>query len=176
MPWIFAYGSLMWRPGFSFEEQVRGTLHGYHRDFTVAATTRWGTAEHPAPTLGLEEGGSCDGIAYRVDEEDFSAAMLYLREREGDGTAFPRCAVELDDGRGVTAVVALHEEDERYIGDLPADERVAMAVNAAGPVGTGVEHVLNTQERIRECGISDGHVDVFAQCVRDLQEQQQEQA
>lgn len=168
MPWIFAYGSLMWRPCFTYEEKTTGTLHGYHRDFNKASIKRWGTPENPAPTLGLEKGGTAEGIAYRVSEEDFDAVMLYLKEREGDGFTFPRVAVELADGRGVTAVVPVNEHDESYIGDLSLAERTWLAVGAEGEAGTGIEYVTSTYEKIEECGIHDPHVLDMAQRVRDI--------
>jgi cation transport protein ChaC len=29
--WVFAYGSLIWRPGFAYVEAHRGTLAGFRR-------------------------------------------------------------------------------------------------------------------------------------------------
>lgn len=168
MPWIFTYGSLMWRPCFSYEEKQKGTLHGYRRDFNKASVKRWGTPGEPAPTLGLETGGTAQGIAYRVSEDDFDAVMLYLKEREGPGFNFPRVAVELADGRGITAVVPVNEQDESYIGDLSLAERAWMAVGAEGEAGTGIEYVTNTYEQVEECGIRDEHVQEMAQRVRNI--------
>ena len=166
MKWIFAYGSLMWRPGFEYDEKCLGTLQGYHREFNKASIQRWGTPEQPAPTLGIEEGGSATGIVYSVPGEDLDIVMEYLREREGEGFDFPECSVTLSDGREVTAVVAVNDHDASYIGDRSMTERAAMAVRATGEAGTGIEYVLNTAEKIAACGITDEHVSELAALVQ----------
>src|SRR5205809_4767682 len=80
--WVFAYGSLMWRPGFSFVERVEARLVGAHRALCVLSHVHRGTPERPGLVLGLDRGGTCRGIAYRTPARDRDATMAYLRERE----------------------------------------------------------------------------------------------
>jgi cation transport protein ChaC len=80
--WVFGYGSLMWRPGFAFEEKRIATIHGYHRSLCVYSHVHRGTQEAPGLVLGLDRGGSCQGVAFRVRDENWNEVIDYLRERE----------------------------------------------------------------------------------------------
>ena len=80
--WVFAYGSLMWRPGFPHADSRPAVLHGYHRALCVYSTRYRGTPERPGLVLGLDRGGSCRGRVRRVSGEDAGHVRAYLTERE----------------------------------------------------------------------------------------------
>src|SRR5277367_7085631 len=80
--WVFGYGSLMWRPGFSFVERRAATLHGRRRAFCIYSVHHRGTPARPGLVLGLAPGGSVRGVAYRVADERWGDVIAYLRERE----------------------------------------------------------------------------------------------
>src|SRR6201994_1622683 len=80
--WVFGYGSLMWRPGFEFIEQVPARLVGEHRALCVYFFLPRGPPEKPGLVLGLDRGGACRGVAFRVAEKQRAATVNYLRERE----------------------------------------------------------------------------------------------
>ena len=80
--WVFGYGSLMWRPGFDFLERHTGRIHGFHRSLCVYSYHHRGTPNHPGLVLGLDRGGSCRGIAYRVAAGLRDGTVANLRERE----------------------------------------------------------------------------------------------
>src|SRR5947208_12494498 len=80
--WVFAYGSLIWRPGFTFLERVEAKLIGAHRALCVYSFVHRGTPERPGLVLGLDRGGACRGVAYRVTATKRAETIAYLRARE----------------------------------------------------------------------------------------------
>src|SRR5919199_5933416 len=86
--WIFGYGSLMWNPGFRHCAAEAGLLRGWHRSFCVYSHRYRGTPERPGLVLGLDRGGSCRGMVFRVSAENVTAAMNYLWEREMTGGVY----------------------------------------------------------------------------------------
>src|ERR1700757_5129003 len=80
--WVFGYGSLIWRPGFEFIERVPARLIGEHRALCVYSFVHRGTPEKPGLVLGLDRGGACRGVAFRVAAEKRAATVAYLRARE----------------------------------------------------------------------------------------------
>ena len=80
--WVFGYGSLMWRPGFEFIEQVPARLIGEHRALCVYSFDHRGTPEKPGLVLGLDRGGACRGVAFRVAAKQRDDTVDYLRSRE----------------------------------------------------------------------------------------------
>src|SRR5688500_12422581 len=65
--WVFGYGSLMWSPGFAYKQKAPGRLHGYHRALCILSTRYRGTRRKPGLVMGLCRGGSCWGMAFRVE-------------------------------------------------------------------------------------------------------------
>src|SRR6476660_5856371 len=80
--WVFAYGSLMWDPGFPHVASVPALLRGYHRSFCIWSARYRGTPEQPGLVLGLDRGGACRGIAFRVAEEAVAEVVGILWARE----------------------------------------------------------------------------------------------
>jgi cation transport protein ChaC len=79
--WVFGYGSLMWRPGFDFLEQVPARLVGEHRALCVYSFVHRGTPEKPGLVLGLDRGGACRGVAFRVADKKRAETVAYFAGR-----------------------------------------------------------------------------------------------
>ena len=80
--WVFGYGSLIWRPGFDYLERIPARLIGEHRALCVYSFDHRGTPEKPGLVLGLDRGGACRGIAFRVPAKQRNTTVQYLRGRE----------------------------------------------------------------------------------------------
>src|SRR5437868_13747252 len=83
--WVFGYGSLMWRPGFEFIEKLPARLIGEHRALCVYSFVHRGTPEKPGLVLGLDRGGACRGVAFRIAEKSRADVVAYLRARKSVG-------------------------------------------------------------------------------------------
>src|SRR4051812_27835353 len=80
--WVFGYGSLMWNPGFRFVEKRQGMVYGFHRSLCLYSYMYRGTRERPGLVLGLDRGGACHGVAFRIAPEHWAETHAYLRARE----------------------------------------------------------------------------------------------
>src|SRR6201991_1996853 len=123
--WVFGYGSLMWRPGFDFIEKVPARLIGEHRALCVYSFVHRGTPEKPGLVLGLDRGGSCRGIAFRIAPDNVSETLGYLRERGLVTNVYlaKRLPIRITGGKRVTAVAyVVDRSHEQYAGALDAAE------------------------------------------------------
>src|SRR4051794_13804408 len=72
--WVFAYGSLMWKPDLEVAERRIATVRGWHRRFCLWQWRFRGTRDCPGVMLALDRGGSCVGIVYKVIGPDVECA------------------------------------------------------------------------------------------------------
>lgn len=156
--WVFGYGSLIWRPGFAFEESLQARLNGYHRSLCVFSHVHRGTPERPGLVLGLDRGGTCRGLAFRVAPEHAEASIAYLREREQATSVYleRHLPVTLEDGRKVKALVYVADRRHlQYAGRLPGAELLKLIRQGRGSSGENPDYVLKTHEHLRKMGIFD---------------------
>jgi cation transport protein ChaC len=157
--WVFGYGSLMWRPGFAFVERAAATVTGFHRAFCIASTAHRGTLARPGLVLGLDRGGSCIGMAYRVAAADAADVLAYLRERELIYGVYRErhVHVTLAHGASSPAAVALAYAVERchpaYAGRLPMHVQAAVIRGARGQSGANLDYLINTVRHLQALGI-----------------------
>jgi cation transport protein ChaC len=166
--WVFGYGSLMWNPGFPFEERQQARLYGYRRSLCIRSNVYRGTDENPGLVLGLERGGSCQGVAFRVANANREPVIAYLRERELVSNVYKEriIAVGLADGRRKMAMTYVADPGHsQYIGDLPMDEAARIVRNASGRSGPNVDYVVNTVQHLQEMGICDALLERVAATV-----------
>ena len=81
--WVFAYGSLIWKPCFDHVEQRIARAEGWHRSFCLGWDRRFrGSPERPGLMMALDEGGECEGVAYRLPADAIEANLGSLFRRE----------------------------------------------------------------------------------------------
>jgi cation transport protein ChaC len=173
--WVFGYGSLMWNPGFPYQERVIASLPGFARTFCMRSIHHRGTDAAPGLVLALDAhpDAHCQGLAFSVRADLRAATLDYLRERELISSAYLEEIHEIDlqDGRRVTAVTYVVDTDHvQYCGGLPLEEQAGIIATAVGGRGPNTEYLYNTALHLEELGIEDTELTWLAERVRLLAE------
>lgn len=156
--WVFGYGSLMWRPGFAHVEVERARLHGFRRSLCVRSQVHRGTPQRPGLVLGLDRGGSCIGLAFRVPGELREEVLAYLRERELVTNVYLERMLPLKlyrggEVRGLCYVI--DRSHAQYAGNLDAAHAAEIVRSAVGQSGANTDYVLNTLAHLKALNIRD---------------------
>jgi cation transport protein ChaC len=166
--WVFAYGSLIWDPGFDFAEARPALLRGYHRAFCLYSKRYRGTPEQPGLVLGLDRGGACRGLAYRVAAQLVPATWAYLWEREMSNRSYECRVLPLDTAAGRIAArgFVVDRRHPNYAGKLDPARVAATICEAAGQRGPCVAYLENTVRHLDELGIPDRRLHELLRLVR----------
>lgn len=156
---MFAYGSLMWNPGFEPAQTLVAKVQGYHRALRLRSLVNRGSAEQPGLVMTLLSGGSCRGLLYRVAPRDSEATLhrLWLREMVV-GTYVPRWLdCQCADGLGTRKALAftLSRRSPGWAGDLADDRLLHILRHARGRYGTTLDYLTRAVTCLREHGIHD---------------------
>ncbi len=156
--WIFAYGSLMWRPGFEAEEVVHARLVGWRRSFCIYSRFHRGSSRRPGLVLGLDRGGTCEGLAFRVAADKARETLRYLREREQVVSVYREALVPVTLLAGehpeVMALAFLVERAHpSYAGDLSLAKQAHLIRGGAGRSGNNIDYLASTLAHLTELGI-----------------------
>ena len=170
--WVFGYGSLMWRPGFEFEERVPARLVGEHRALCVYSFVHRGTPEQPGLVLGLDRGGACRGIAFRVAEKDRAATVADLREREQVTSVYREVKrsvwLENEARQRVSALAYVVDRGHvQYAGRLSLSEQARFVQQGHGRSGNNRDYVLSTVASIEKQGFRDAPLHQLAVMLHD---------
>lgn len=164
--WVFGYGSLMWNPGFPFEERRHAILPGFHRRFCIRSTIYRGTPEQPGLVLGIDAGGECNGMAFRVAGDQREAVLTYLYDRELPNKVYtPTWVSVLIDGVLTEALTFVVKRDHRQFTCLSEDEMSSIIASSSGANGSNFEYLENTVRALHELGVPDRDLDVLHQQV-----------
>ncbi len=173
--WVFGYGSLMWRPGFDHVEAFPARMGGVHRAPCIYSWVHRGTQTNPGIVLGLDRGGMCSGLAFKVRETDRNTVIAYLRGRELVTNVYKETVLpaQLHDpvgagstggaGRVVACVTYVVDPyHEQYAGTLELDALVAIIARAEGQSGKNDAYFLDTTRQLRDMGIEDEMMEAIA--------------
>lgn len=168
--WVFGYGSLMWDPGFPSSQCHPALLIGYHRQFCLYSHRYRGTPEQPGLVLGLDRGGSCRGVVYRVPDAAAEATKAYLWERElFDYAYLPKLLpVRFPGGRVLAQAFVVDRSQSQYAGRLDPQTIASLIATRAGQRGRNRDYLENTLRHLHELGIRDRGLESLAARVRAL--------
>ncbi len=156
--WVFGYGSLMWRPGFAYSLKCRATLRGWRRSLCIYSHIYRGTPNRPGLVLGLDRGGACSGVAFRVDAALREATIRYLREREQATEVYlERMApVTLEGGERVRALAYVADRSHpQYAGRLNREATLNLVRAGRGQTGDNAAYVTETHDHLLAIGVRD---------------------
>lgn len=168
--WVFGYGSLMWNPEFPFAERRLALLRGYHRRFCVYSHRYRGTPDRPGLVLGLDRGGSCRGMVFRVEAAHVAGTLDYLWDREMvSGVYHPKLLRVRTRGGNVTACTFVADRSHRqYCGDMCVSDVVRHIRQGIGERGPNLDYLANTVGHLRELGVADRGLERLLVDVRQL--------
>ena len=159
---VFGYGSLLWNPGFEFEERRSAWLRGWHRAFCMQLFRFRGSPEQPGLMLALDHGGSCKGEVFRIarDKAPPEIDKLFRREVPYQRLARAWRFVEVDTGgtrrKALTFYAGMRRD--RFYARLPIHAQAHMLARAAGHGGSGAAYLHHTVVKLEELGIHDTYL------------------
>src|SRR2546421_7141673 len=170
--WVFGYGSLMWRPGFEYIEQVPARLIGEHRALCVYSFVHRGTPEKPGLVLGLDRGGACRGVAFRVAEKHRATTVAYLRAREQVTSVYREVMrsvwLENEPRQRVSALAYVVDRGHvQYAGRLSMQDQLRHVLQGHGSSGINRDYVLATVKAIEAEGFRDAPLHQLAMLLHD---------
>lgn len=168
--WVYGYGSLVWRPEFEFVERRPALLRGYHRSLCLWSRVNRGTPERPGLVFGLDVGGSCRGMVYRIPASQVPHTLTELWKREmPSGAYIPKwlgCATEPSNVNALAFV--MDRDKDAYVSGLTHEQLIAIVQGAHGTYGPCSEYVLETAQALKDAGIHDRKLDALVHELRLL--------
>ena len=165
--WVFGYGSLLWNPLFPVAEARPATIHGLHRRFCLRSLASRGTLDRPGLVLGLEPGGACRGVAYRLPSALALDELHLLWRREMVvGSYRPLWVRARAGGRTIVALAFAVRHDHPQYAALTLDEQADTIAHACGAFGSSCEYLMSTRAALASHGIVDRYLETLAGAVR----------
>ena len=170
--WVFAYGSLLWNPLFPFAESRRACVRGLHRRFCLWSLASRGRPDAPGLVLGLDRGGSCRGIAYRLAADGLAQSLdrVWAREMAGGVYEMRRLPLRLACGVVEGYAFAVRRRHPDYAGRLGLDETARLIIAGEGSRGRCRDYLDSTVRHLEALGLADAALRRLAERVRALVE------
>lgn len=158
--WVFGYGSLIWNPEIPYEGAEMARVHGFHRAFCIRSTRHRGTPAAPGVVLGLDRGGSCVGVAFRLHRATRRHAIERLYEREMQNRVYIPTLVgaTLHDGRQIRALAFVANRDSDAYQRLTETEILGRLSGCHGGRGANRDYAINTWRALQERGVHDARL------------------
>lgn len=163
--WVFAYGSLMWNPGFDFDEVRRARLPGFARRFALSTPIGRGTPDCPGLVLTLERDASsdCEGLAFRIPSALVDTESRLLWRREMITGAYRPALLPLHTPQGTVQALVLtaNTAHPQHCHDLSMQDTAATIAHACGRIGSNREYLNQLVQQLDVLGIEDRYVDAL---------------
>ena len=161
--WIFGYGSLIWRPDFSYSAKNRAKITGFARRFWQGSTDHRGTPNAPGRVVTLveDQNSSCEGMAFKLPQSSAEAIIQKLDYRERGGYTRVDTTIELQSSpqqieQAVTYIA--RPTNPNYLGPASSKEIAMQIRHAVGPSGPNLDYIYKLATELRRCQIRDEHV------------------
>jgi len=155
--WVFGYGSLMWNPDFIVEEKLSGEVKGFHRRLCLKSIVYRGTPDYHGLVFGLDQGATCQGMAFRIAQENLQSELQKVWEREMFAETYIPTWVNVETKKKIISAITfvINPEHEHYVPDLELEEVAERVVRAEGKCGTCHDYVQNTVKFLHQLGLRD---------------------
>jgi glutathione-specific gamma-glutamylcyclotransferase len=171
--WIFCYGSLMWNPAFHYAERRKATLRHWQRRFCIWTPLGRGSPQRPGLTLGLERGGSTEGIAYRLPEGEQQAELMLVFRREMLSDIYHArwVRIEMADGPVDALTFVVNPDQSLYAGALTDEKIAGVMASAQGALGSCADYLWQTMAHLEGLGLRDNGLEQISRLTRSRLEQ-----
>ena len=156
--WVFAYGSLMWDPAFRFSEVRTALLKGYQRSFCLKSELGRGTPEKPGLMAGLDNGGECSGLVFRIDRDLVEEETRVIWRREMLLHAYSPKFVNVESPFGDVEALAfvVDHTAKSYLPGMSTEETARLMATGVGIFGSSLAYIESLAEHFETIGIEDG--------------------
>lgn len=163
--WLFAYGSLVWNPAFEYLDRRVAMVQGFHRRFCLWSRINRGTPDKPGLVLGLDNGGSCHGVVYRIAHTHAAHELRLLWRREMlFGSYLPRWLTVRTPEESVHALAFVINHHASGFAPHMDDERIVdILVQGNGRFGNGLDYLRETVAGLAASGAPDHHLERLVQ-------------
>ncbi|MBW9091493.1 gamma-glutamylcyclotransferase [Rhizobium wenxiniae] len=157
--WVFAYGSLMWNPGFEVAASDNAVAFGWHRAFSLRIERLRATSDAPGLMLALQPGGSCSGLILKLPcatkKEDLRT-LLAREIRYAEVCDMVRW-VSVKTSKGTRRALTFWASPKQSLltDKVPLDEAAQLIAQACGPAGSCAEYLHRTVLDLAERRIFD---------------------
>lgn len=167
--WLFAYGSLIWNPTITPADCKVARVQGWHRSFCLSIVAGRGSTRLPGLVLGLDEGGDCLGVAYKMDPKLMEKELELLWRREMLTSGYVPRWVDIFDAESSPMGKALTFTIDRtaisYAGALTRDETITRLATGTGHLGSSADYLFATCDGLQHFGIEDSWLEDLADAV-----------
>lgn len=160
--WLFAYGSLIWKPEVEHTEEKVALARGWHRSFCLNMTRWRATKTQPGLMMAMDRGGQCKGVALQLLDGDRRQQLDKLFRREmtlKPSTYKPRwLKLATAEGPLVALGFVANRKGRAYAGGISEDDVVERIATSCGHWGSAADYLYNVVKNLEQRAIHDRHL------------------